>query len=140
MAKALHHAEKFRLVAEVRVHELSICQGIIDVAVAALTNGGASVPRVSTVTVRVGRLTGVVPDFLRQYFDLLIPGTPLAGADLLIEEVPIRGRCADCLAEFTIDTLSFTCPCCGSGLVELLTGRELQVVSLDTAEEVACES
>ena len=120
------------------MHELSICQGIINVAVAALSERGASVPSVLTVTVRIGRLTGVVADSLRQYFDLLTPETALAGADLVIEEVPIRGRCADCLAEFTIDTLSFTCPRCESGVVELLSGRELQVVSLDTAEEVAC--
>lgn len=122
------------------VHELSICQGIIEVAVTALADRASSVPRVSTVTVRIGRLTGVVADSLRQYFDLLTPDTPLAGAALVIEEVPIRGRCADCLAGFAIDTLSFTCPCCGSGFVELLTGRELQVVSLDTAEEMACGS
>ena len=122
------------------MHELSLCQGIIDVAVTALTDRVSSVPRVSTVTVRIGRLTGVVADSLRQYFDLLTPETPLAGADLVIEEVPIRGRCADCLAEFTIATLSFTCPRCESGAVELLSGRELQVVSLDTAEEVLCGS
>jgi hydrogenase nickel incorporation protein HypA/HybF len=122
------------------VHELSICQGIIEVSVAALTEQAPSMPRVSTVTVRIGRLTGVVSDSLRQHFDLLTPGTPLAGAALVIEDVSIRGRCADCLAEFVIDVLSFTCPRCGSGLVELLTGRELQVVSLDTAEEVACGS
>jgi hydrogenase nickel incorporation protein HypA/HybF len=120
------------------MHELSICQGIIDVAVGALGGCASPVPRVSTVTVRIGRLTGVVADSLRQYFDLLTPETPLAGAALAIEEVTIRGRCADCLAEFAIDTLSFTCPCCGSGLVELLSGRELQVVSLDTVEEVLC--
>jgi Zn finger protein HypA/HybF involved in hydrogenase expression len=36
--------------------------------------------------------------------------------------------------------LSFSCPRCGSGLVELLSGRELEVVSLDTSEEVPCAS
>lgn len=123
------------------MHELAICEGIIDVAVAALRDGGSSsLPRVSTVTVRIGRLTGIVADSLRQYFDLLIPGTPLAGAALVLEEVPIRGRCTDCLAEFAIDTLSFMSPCCESGVAELLSGRELQVISLDTAEEVPCGS
>lgn len=123
------------------MHELAICRGIIDVAAAALRDGGSSsVPRVSTVTVRIGRLTGVVADSLRWYFDLLAPETPLAGATLVIEDVPIRGRCADCLDEFAIDMPSFVCPRCGSGLVELLAGRELQVVSLDTAEEVPCGS
>lgn len=116
------------------MHELSICQGIIDVAAGALP---APTPRVSSVSVKIGRLTGIVPDSLRYYFDLLSPGTPLAGATLVIEEVPIHGRCIDCAADFDIDALAFTCPACGSGFVDLLSGRELQVVSVDTAEEVA---
>jgi hydrogenase nickel incorporation protein HypA/HybF len=122
------------------MHELSICQGIIDVAGAALGDRASRLPRVSTVTVRIGRLTGVVSDSLRYYFDLLSPDTPLAGATLVIDEVPIRGRCGDCVAEFEIDTLAFTCVVCGSGDVELLSGRELQVVCLETAEEVVCGS
>ncbi len=122
------------------MHELSICQGIVEVAVAALAGRAPPAPRVSTVTVRIGRLTGVVPDSLRYYFDLLSHDTPLAGATLEIDDVPIRGRCVDCAADFTIDTLAFTCPACGSGFVDLLSGRELQVISLDTAEEVACGS
>jgi hydrogenase nickel incorporation protein HypA/HybF len=120
------------------VHELSICQGVLEVAMATLENLPPPVPRVERVTVRVGRLTAVVPDSLHCYFDLLTPGTLLDGAELVIEEIPIRGRCADCVAEFEIDTLSFVCPRCGSGFVELYSGRELEVVSLETAEEVPC--
>lgn len=122
------------------MHELSICQGIVEVATAALDDLARPLPHVTMVSVRIGRLTGIVPESLRYYFDLLVPDTPLAGAALAIEEVPIRGRCADCAARFTIDELCFTCPACGSGLVELLSGRELQVVALDTAEEVLCGS
>jgi hydrogenase nickel incorporation protein HypA/HybF len=123
------------------VHELSICYGILEVATGALQALPSPHPRVERVTVRIGRLTAVVPDTLRHYFGLLTPATALEGATLAIEAVSIRGRCADCAEEFEIETLSFTCPRCGSGLVELLSGRELEVVSLDTAEEeVLCAS
>lgn len=122
------------------MHELSICQGIVEVAAAALRGVPPPPPPVARVTVRIGRLTAVVPDSLRYHFDLLAPGTVLEGATLVIEEVPVRGRCVDCSAQFEIDALPFTCRACRSGLVELLSGRELQVVSLDTAEEVACGS
>ena len=120
------------------MHELSICQGIMDVATAALGELPRPLPLVSCVTVRVGRLTAVVPVTLRHYFALLVPGTPLDGATLVVEEVPIRAACPDCGGRFEIDVLSFRCPTCDSGFVELLSGRELEVVSLDTAEEVAC--
>jgi hydrogenase nickel incorporation protein HypA/HybF len=122
------------------VHELSICEGIIEVATAALERLARPLPRVSCVTVRIGRLTAVVPDSLRYHFDLLIPGTALEGAALVIDDIPIRACCAGCGARFEIEVLSFSCPRCGSGLVELLSGRELEVVSLDTSEEVPCAS
>jgi hydrogenase nickel incorporation protein HypA/HybF len=118
------------------VHELSICEGIIEVATTALAPLVRPLPPVSCVTVRIGRLTAAVPDSLRHYFDLLTLGTVLEGATLVIEDIPIRARCADCGASFEIEVLSFSCPRCESGFVELLSGRELEVVSLDTAEEV----
>lgn len=115
---------------------MSICYGITEVVRTALDNLPPPPPQLSRITVRIGRLTSVAPDSLRYYFDLLSPGTVLEGAILVIEEVPIRGRCTDCGGRFEIETLSFTCPACGSGLVELISGRELQVVSVETAEEV----
>ena len=118
------------------MHELSVCQGILGVAASALKALPPPPPKVSRITVSVGRLTAVVPDSLRYHFSLLTPGTLLEGATLVIDEIPIRGRCGDCAAQFEIDTLAFACPTCGSGFVELYSGRELQVVSLDTAEEV----
>lgn len=116
------------------MHELSICHGILEQAVKALGRF-QRIPKVSQVTVQIGRLTGIVPESLRQHFELLIPGTPLDGATLNIEEIPTRGRCVDCAASFEIEDLTLVCPECGSGLVEFTSGRELSVVSLDTAEE-----
>jgi hydrogenase nickel incorporation protein HypA/HybF len=122
---------------EESLHEFSICQGIIDAATAALERLPRPLPRVSRVSVRVGRLTAVVPATLRHCFQLLAPETALAGATLDVEEVPIRARCADCGARFEIEVLCFTCPECGCGLVELLSGRELDVVSLEADLEMA---
>jgi hydrogenase nickel incorporation protein HypA/HybF len=120
------------------MHELSICEGILEVATAALGGGPRPGVRVTAVTTRIGRLSAVLPDTLRHYFAILTAGTVLDGAVLIVDEVPIRGRCMDCGARFEIETLSFTCPLCGGGLVELISGRELEVVSLDTTEEMAC--
>lgn len=117
------------------MHELAICRGILDVAGAALAKHAPGVA-VSSVAVRIGRLTGIEPECLRFYFGLLIPATPLAGAVLRIEEVPIRGLCRACSAEFVIESSGFACEACGGGAVDLLSGQELQVISLETVEEV----
>ena len=43
---------------------------------------------VRRVLIRIGPLSGVVPDALRFAFDVAIEGSPIAGACLDIEEVP----------------------------------------------------
>ena len=43
---------------------------------------------VRRVLIRIGPLSGVVPDALRFAFDVAVEGSPIAGACLDIEEVP----------------------------------------------------
>jgi len=64
------------------VHELSITQSIVDL-VAERTPGRTVV----AVHVRVGRLSGVLPDAMLFCFDLAAAGTPVEGARLEIQEV-----------------------------------------------------
>lgn len=116
------------------MHELAVCQGILEVAGEALDGLPPPRPRVSRIDLRVGRLTAVVPDALRYHFQILAAGTPFDGAFLAIEEVPIRGRCLDCGAAVELPALPFACRACDSGLVEVTSGRELEVVSLETLE------
>jgi hydrogenase nickel incorporation protein HypA/HybF len=113
-----------------------VCRGIIEIAIEALGAPDGPAPIVTEVRVEIGRLAGVDAESLRFCFEALIPRTPLAGARLDIELVPIRARCVVCETRFEIDALAFRCPACESGRVELTSGRELRVVSLDTAEEV----
>jgi hydrogenase nickel incorporation protein HypA/HybF len=118
------------------MHELAICRGILDVAGAALAERAPGVA-VSSVAVRIGRLTGIDPECLRSYFDLLVAHTPLAGAVLRIEQATILGRCRACSAEFVVESSEFTCPACRTGAVDLMSGQELQVISLETVEEAS---
>ena len=115
------------------MHELAVCHGILEVALEALKGLGDPPPDVTTIQIEIGRLTGIVPESLRFHFALLAAGTPLDRAWLDIETIPIRARCADCQARFEIEVPAFSCPECGSGFLELTSGRQLRVVSLDTA-------
>jgi hydrogenase nickel incorporation protein HypA/HybF len=112
------------------VHELSITQSLVD----AVVEHTAGAPVVA-VRVKVGRLSGVVPDAMRFCFELVTDGTPLAGARLDIEEPVGRGRCRSCAAEFELRDLVLLCPC-GSADVEVVTGRELAVGSVEVGERV----
>ena len=106
------------------MHELAITQGVVD----AVTDRTGTAP-VTTVRVRVGRLSGVVPDAMRFCFELVTAGTPLEGAALEFEQPEGRARCRTCSAEFVPADLILLCDC-GSADVEVLAGRELAVASV----------
>jgi hydrogenase nickel incorporation protein HypA/HybF len=115
------------------MHELTICENLIDLALAVM--GERRVTRqASIVTVQIGRLTAVVPDSLRFYFGVLAQGTLLESAELRVDMLDLRTRCESCVVELSPDFPSLSCSRCG-GSVEVLSGRELRLVSIDFPEE-----
>jgi hydrogenase nickel incorporation protein HypA/HybF len=109
------------------MHELSITQSLID---AVLDRTGERT--VTAVNLRVGPLSGVLPEAMRFCFDVASAGTPLAGARLMIDEPRSVARCRSCYDEFEVADLILLCPC-GSADVEVLSGRELMLVSVEVA-------
>jgi hydrogenase nickel incorporation protein HypA/HybF len=106
------------------MHELAITQSVVDTVIE--RTGRAPV---ASVRVRVGRLTGVVPDAMAFCFELVTAGTPLQGSVLEFEQPEGRGHCRTCGQDFPLADLILLCRC-GSADVEVLTGRELVVVSV----------
>lgn len=114
------------------MHELSLCQAIV-------TNVGNHAPageRVSRVTVRIGHLRQVVPDSLLFSWEVLTDGTDLAGSELHIEQVPAVVHCSACDADTTLALPMPACGTCSTTDVELVTGNEFLLVSIDVATEV----
>jgi hydrogenase nickel incorporation protein HypA/HybF len=109
------------------MHELAVTQSVVD---AVVQRTGEQ--RVLEVRLRVGRLSGVVPDSLRFCFDLVTEGTPLHGATLDIEEPEGRASCRRCGSTFALFELILLCPC-GSADVDVLTGTELAIRSVEVA-------
>lgn len=70
------------------MHELSIAVSLVESICDELPKLGAV--HVATVNLRVGSLSGVVPEALAFAFDVAIDDTPIAGADLHIERADGR--------------------------------------------------
>ncbi len=87
--------------------------------------------RVHTIRLRIGALSGVVPDALEFAFEALTPGTMAEGAELAIEQVPARFWCASCSREFESEDMLAECPECHNLSGELRAGREMEVASLE---------
>ncbi len=91
----------------------------------------AQASKVYCIRLRVGELSGVVPDSLQFAFEALTPGTAAEGAKLDIEHVPARFWCAQCQREFVVEDTFPECPDCHVPSGELRTGRELEIASLE---------
>ena len=87
--------------------------------------------RLCVLRLRVGTLSGAVPDALMFAFEALTNGTPAEGATLQIESIPAKYWCEPCNQEFESESLLADCPRCGKVSRELRSGRELQISSLE---------
>ena len=114
------------------MHEFSVASAVVDTAVR-----HADGRRVIVVSLRCGRLRQVVPESLQFAFGILTRETLCEGARLDLEVVPARLSCAACPGEWEIELPVFRCPGCGGADVEVLSGEELEVESIEV-EEAGC--
>lgn len=115
------------------MHEMGIATRIVEIAISAIPPDIEDA-RIERINLKVGRLTAVVPESLRFCFSIASSDTPLAGASLAIDETPIVVECDECGAETTIERPLFACSECGSGRVTIVSGRELDILSIEVAD------
>ena len=111
------------------MHEVSIMAEALRMAVDAAKSAGAT--RVLKLRLRVGSLSGVVPEAIQFAFDVVCHGTMAEGASLEIE--PVQAACwgARCAAEFDCADFFNECPRCHNFSGELRRGRELDIASVE---------
>lgn len=113
------------------MHEVSLMQDTVIIATRQAREAGAR--RIHRIMMRVGALSGAVPETLEFAFDIVAKGTMAEGATLDIERVDVRCYCAPCGQEFTPDDLVCECPRCGRPSTDIRSGRELHVTSLEVS-------
>lgn len=111
------------------MHEYSVTKALVDVCNSEAEQN--DIKRIVRVRVTIGKFTGFAPDAIRFYFDYLSPGTRCAHAELLFHEVPIRITCRICAKTSLIDDPVMVCPACGSTDIEIKSGREFYVESIE---------
>ena len=143
------------------MHELSISSAIVDTA---LRHAGGR--RVTSVALRVGALRQVVPESLEFYFEIVGRGTLCEGARLELEVVGAWMTCEVCGCEWdptpqpelgpstaghlgsaseaghgpldpTWALPTFRCPGCELAGAQVVRGDELEVESIEVANEPA---
>lgn len=114
------------------MHELSIAMSIVDMATEEGERRGA---QVNAVHLKLGLLSGVVPDALLSSYEMACHDTSLMGSRLVIEQVPIIVYCPSCQVQRVLSSMQwFCCPECGAPTGDVVQGKELEVVGLEIQE------
>jgi hydrogenase nickel incorporation protein HypA/HybF len=116
------------------MHEMGIAIQIAEIATASIPADMKDL-KVERVNLRVGKFAAVVPSSLKFCFDIVSKDTPLAGSELHIEEIPVVVSCRDCHEQWTIDEPAFQCQKCQGTSIDIVSGRELDIESIEIAEE-----
>lgn len=111
------------------MHELSIASNLIEIVKHAIE--GQEVSRVTSLRLVIGAMSSVLPDSLAFAFEVVSKGTVAENARLDFDKKPLVGRCLDCGGEFPIRDYLFRCRECGSPKVELVTGKEFFLESIE---------
>ncbi len=116
------------------MHEMGIAMQIIEIAVASIPEAMKPVS-VEKIHVNVGKLSAVIPDNLKFCFEVASKDTDVAGAELCIREIPVVAECNDCQFNWTLNGPAFQCQSCQSGNIRILSGQELDIVSIEIEEQ-----
>lgn len=106
------------------MHELSIIANLFEIMEAKAKEKEAL--RIISVKLKVGALSGVVPELLRSSFDMYKKGTIAEEAELDIDTVPLKVLCHDCSRITSTDEdFVLTCSHCGSSNIKTLAGTDM---------------
>lgn len=115
------------------MHEFALAEALVEQVRDLAAPSGQPVLEVE---LSVGELTAVNEEALRFAFDVVRQDEPaLADCSLVCRFVPIEVRCECGATGAPPDPLLLICPECGSRKVQLISGRQIDIVRISVADE-----
>ena len=114
------------------MHELSVCNALLEQVERIAHERAAS--KVLRIVLRIGPLSGVEPELLRQAYPLAAAGTVAAGAELIIDVAVVAVRCTRCGRESTVAPNRLLCAACGDFRTRLISGDDMILQSLELGD------
>ena len=114
------------------MHELQITERILNVVLQHAA--GQDIRRIVRIHLRIGELSDLEDEWIQHYFDYLSRGTLAEHATLAITRAPIVVACQSCSRSFEVKREKLgqvTCPDCGEGRLELVSGRGYLVQNME---------
>ena len=111
------------------MHELAVCQGLINEAERIARDEGAS--QVDNIVLSIGPLSGVEPPLLERAFEIARMGTMAEKAILEIQSGPIVVKCRICGNSGEVRSNRLLCQNCGDWRVSVEQGEEMLLLRLE---------
>lgn len=107
------------------MHELGVVIEVVNVVEKFAREN--EVEEIDTVLLQIGKLSSMIPKYIREVYPAAVDGTLLEGSKLEIEILTANGRCQACGTVFPLVKNEGVCPTCGSSDCEMLCGREFYI-------------
>jgi hydrogenase nickel incorporation protein HypA/HybF len=111
------------------MHELSVTQNLLDLALRHANQAGAV--RINQLYVVIGELASIVDDSVQFYWDMISQDSIAQGSKLNFKRLPATLRCNDCGTESPLNRSEYVCPACGSEKLVVVGGQEFYLESID---------
>ena len=111
------------------MHELGVAEEILKIVTEQAKSKEAKA--VTKVKIQVGEATMIEEGSLLFCLGELSKETIAQGANIEIEKVPAKFKCPTCKKTFTVNNLDFSCPSCKVVSLEMVSGKELLVESIE---------
>ena len=111
------------------MHELSLADAMVQEVESIMKKEGAT--KIYSLTVEMGRLSGVQKAPFEFAFPIVAEDTKLEGCKLIIEESPVIIKCKECNSETKLDIPFAKCGSCGSRNVTYISGKEFLIKSME---------
>lgn len=111
------------------MHEMTLMESVRGIVLEARRH--QPFERVKRIVLEIGELSGVQEEAMRFCFDVVMEGSPAAGATLEIEALPGRAWCPACQAEVAVSSRVEPCPRCGGMPGRITQGTEMRVKGLE---------
>lgn len=109
------------------MHELAICQNILSTIEEEMND---EVSSIREIHLRIGLLSCIEPEVLKQSFSFMKIDTAFEKADLYIEMIDVAATCEKCGNNFKVEKYKFVCPACEEPVSNVTAGNELLIYKI----------
>lgn len=110
------------------MHEFSIAQNIMDIAITELKKTKAST--ISEMELEIGVLAGVEYQALEFALEAIMKEQSMKSTKVLINKPEGKAKCRHCCREFKTDSMIIQCPFCNAFENDIIQGQELRLKSI----------